>query len=104
MNRYTALMTCSLCIAGSAALAGCHSALTQAGRNVQLMKADPPNGCKEVGNVTGESVIVGGSGDDEDAKNELRNKAAEQGANYVRLEKMGAGTAEGTAFRCPSGT
>jgi hypothetical protein len=35
-------------------------------------------------------------------KNSLRNDAASQGANYVRLELLTSdGNAAGTAYRCP---
>jgi hypothetical protein len=97
--------TC-LSFVGTMILVGCATALpgysavalTPAGRNVQLMKADPPPGCAEVGPVRGE-----GDGA-EFSKNDARNKAAEAGANYVRMESVTAhaGWLTGTAYRCPN--
>jgi hypothetical protein len=68
-------------------------ALTSQGRSVQLMKADPPTGCKEVGSVSGETTEAS-----EGAKNDMRNKAAAIGANYVRIETHHTGT----AYACPN--
>jgi hypothetical protein len=78
--------------------AACYSApLTEAGKTVQLMKADPPSGCREVGSVSGR-------GDDDEIKIAMRNYAAKLGGNYVRMETMDPrlGTGSGTAFRCPT--
>jgi len=79
-------------------LCGCYTApLTEGGKGVQLMKSDPPAGCREVGSVAGR-------GDDEQRKVSLRNGAASKGGNYVRMETFDAATetATGTAFRCGS--
>lgn len=89
---------CGPVIAAAQVSAACYSApLTEGGKTVQLMKADPPPGCREVGSVSGR-------GDDEEVKIAMRNYAAQQGGNYVRIETMdlrlGRGT--GTAFRCPA--
>ena len=73
--------------------------LSQAGAQVKLMKADPPQGCTEVGGVSGYTV---GPDYQERNKNKLRNEAAEKRANYVRLEQNDSdGNAAGTAYRCP---
>ena len=90
-------------------MAGCLGnpiVLTAGGSAVQLMKADPPPGCAEVGPARGEFS----NGEDtaarlEDAKRDMRNKAADKGANYVRMEAilpLGQGVT-GTAYKCPEG-
>ena len=66
---------------------------------------DPPASCEEIGGVRGL-----GSGwaesPEENAKTEVRNNAAERGANVVRLETMtktpdyGHVTMTGTAHKC----
>jgi hypothetical protein len=77
----------------------CGGSLSEAGAQVKLMKADPPQGCAEVGGVSGYKV---GPNYQERLKNDLRNDAAAKGANYVRLETLTSdGNASGTAFRCP---
>lgn len=83
-----------------ASLAACGGgALTQAGAQVTLNKADPPKGCVEKGGVSGYTI---GPDYQERNKNKLRNEAAEKGANYVRLEQNDSdGNASGTAYACP---
>jgi hypothetical protein len=80
------------------AVGACGASLTQAGAQVKLMKADPAPECAELGGVSGRAL--GGDADDT-VKIKLRNEAGEKGANYVRLETLGAGTGSGTAYRCP---
>ncbi len=71
------------------------------------MKNDPPVACKEVGNVKGGFDGFGGGDADAGAKNAIRNKAAEMGANYVRMETAashyngGMVILNGTAYKCP---
>lgn len=85
--------------AGAGVLVGCGSELTQAGARVKLMKADPPPQCQEVRGVSAYQV---GPDYQDHLKNALRNEAAENGANYVRLETLTSdGNASGTAFACP---
>jgi hypothetical protein len=91
-----------LMVAGALVVSGCGSA-PEKKINVQLMKSDPPMGCQMVGDVQAK-------GDDmNEAKNELRLKADEQGGNYVRLDALdmsgGDAIAAGAAFKCqPSGS
>jgi hypothetical protein len=82
-------------------LFGCGASLSEAGRGVKVMKADPPQGCVEVGSVDGSAK---GPDHVERAKNAMRNEAAERGANYVRLETLNTedGEAAGTAYKCPA--
>lgn len=84
------------------ALPGCFSrpVLSPEGSNVQLMKGDPPSGCKDLGPTTGTSMRSAGSqelpADElEYAKVSLRNKAAQMGGNYVRMD---AGSTDGTTL------
>jgi len=83
---------------GSVACGG--GALTAAGARVQLMKADPPPSCAEVGSVSAHAI---GPNNLERTKNTLRNDAADEGATYVRLDTATSeGEMTGTAFRCPA--
>ena len=59
------------------------------------MKADPPAGCKELG------VVLGKHGDSDSQQAEMRNKAAEMGANYVRWDAVQFSGSSGTAYACP---
>jgi hypothetical protein len=86
-------------VCAASALAGCGVTLTDAGKGVQLMKSDPPGGCKEIGSLEGE-----GNTDVEAAKNDIRNKAAQKGANYVRMETIDGPYVTGTAYQCPPGS
>jgi hypothetical protein len=91
-----------LFVVGALVLSGCTVVLSAAGKNVQLMKDDPPRGCKEVGSVKG----VGINGALDEAKIDVRNNAAGMGANYVRWETLdqrgAAPVLTGTAYSCPS--
>lgn len=86
-------------------MSGCAAVqLTAAGKAVRMIVSDPPPGCEEVGGVSGFS---GGFHEDleEEAKAIMRNKAAQLGANVVRVEtsartKMGDVKMSGTAFKC----
>ncbi|MDB4960951.1 MAG: put [Myxococcales bacterium] len=84
--------------------AGCAVPLSEGGRNVQLMKSDPPAGCNEVGSVIGQANGFDSSAALERAKNDMRNKAATMGANYVRMETANTGEVMGTAYSCPERT
>ena len=86
-----------LMIAGALVISGCGST-PEKKINVQLMKNDPPMGCQMVGDVQAK-------GDDmNEAKQNLRLKADEQGGNYVRLDALnmsgGDAIAAGAAFNC----
>jgi uncharacterized protein YceK len=86
-----------LMVTGALVVSGCGST-SEKKINVQLMKSDPPMGCQMVGDVQAK-------GDDmNEAKNELRLKADEQGGNYVRLDALdmsgGDAIAAGAAFNC----
>ena len=97
--------------------AACSTAgLTSAGARVVASPNPPPAGCVEVKHLAGEGGgTFGGefiSNDDlvEYALNDLRNRAAEAGANYVQHDPptLGSGdgttttaTISGTAFTCP---
>lgn len=82
-------------------LTACGPALSEAGAGVKVMSADPPPNCTEIGHVSGSLARRDRA---ERAKNEMRNRAAEKGANYVRLEGVDSAygsSANGTAFKCP---
>lgn len=87
-----------LMVAGILVITGC-SSTPELKVNVLLMKDDPPQNCKMVGDVQAE-------GDDmNEAKRNLRINAVEQGGNYVRLDALdmssGDAIASGSAFNCP---
>jgi hypothetical protein len=76
-------------------------ALSTKGQQVNLMKADPPAGCQEIGSVHGKGNAVGRPVED-NSKIEIRNAAGDKGANYVRLETIdNFGEIAGTAYKCP---
>ena len=86
-----------LIVFGVLVISGCGST-PEKKIDVRLMKSDPPRGCQMVGDVQAE-------GDDmNEAKQNLRLKADEQGGNYVRLDALdmsgGDAIAAGAAFKC----
>lgn len=88
-----------------ASLSGCTATtLTAAGRGVSVEKADAKKECSEVGIISASSSNFVGE-TDANARNKLRNEAAERGANYVRLDtyaENGNGVRyTGTAYKCP---
>jgi len=113
------------CLVGALALVavlatGCKTAdLTPAGADVAASRNAPPPGCKPVGYLTGKGGgTFGGdliSNEDliEYALNDLRNQAAEVGANFVQHDPPGLGSGDGTttsvtitgtAYRCEDKT
>jgi len=101
----------------SALSAGCSTEdLSEEGARVVASRNAPPQGCQQLGFVVGHGGGTFGGGfisnDDliEYAMNDLRNRAAELGGNYVQYDTptLGDGdgttttaTVSGTAFRCP---
>ena len=83
------------------------SELSAAGSRVRTGKAPPHAGCRELGIVMG-SGGGGGWTDTESkmttAQNEIRNRAAELGGNFVAYDTTGSDingvTLTGHAFRC----
>ena len=68
---------------------GCgKEALTPAAQNVVVQKSDAPDGCTEVGFVTEFGSNFNGKEMHEVARTKLRNRAAEKGGNYLRLESV----------------
>ena len=110
-------LTIAFILLGVGLLSGCATAnftpqLSPEGAKVQVQKSDPPSGCQDLGIVTQRNL-------DRDPKvgqvwltpegirNGLKNKSAEKGANYVRLERAIVGQGgtlveeAGTAYKCP---
>jgi hypothetical protein len=89
-------------------LVGCTpTELTEGGQRVRIGKSDPVDGCVEIGTVYGSGEGAGYTSSEEkmtSAQNELRNRAAAQGANYVVMDAIGGDvhgmTISGRAFRC----
>jgi hypothetical protein len=110
---------CSECIALLLTLCACSGIqdkrveLNPNAAHVQLVTA-PPTGCASVGDVSGVARVEGDDGKAvQEARNDIRNKAAAIGATHVELQtnnsekKSGAWetsvqvTLAGVAYRCP---
>jgi hypothetical protein len=74
-------------------------------KDIQLVKTEPPSACKELSSLVGEAP--NGPGAESKAKANLREKAAQMGANYVLLDTTQISedpprtTINGTAYLCP---
>lgn len=67
-------------------IAGCATALTEPGSKVRLVQDQSDHDCTFVASVTGSNSMGNTTAHDaEGAMNQLRNKAAELGANAVRV-------------------
>ncbi len=68
--------------------------------NVKLMKGDPPDNCKEIGVA---SASAYGPDFETSMRNKLKNKGADMGGNYIRMESVDAvgNNLTGTVFSCP---
>jgi len=104
------------CTVFALALCGCSTpALSPSGAGVAVSRNPAPGTCSAVGYLVGEGGGTFGGGwipNDQlidYAMNDLRNKAADQGANYVQSDppQLGTGrgttttvTVTGTAYRC----
>lgn len=103
-------------------IAGCSSMeLTSEAQQVVLSPNNPPQGCKYVGSVTGNQgnfltgAFTSNANLEQGAMNDIKNKAAKLGANYVQLITNRAGvtgnqsggssqtnvTYTGNAYNCP---
>ena len=85
---------------------GCSPAATTAGGNVRVETADPPPSCEQISIISASASNT--ENDVASVREQLRERAAARGANYVRLDKQdGSSTIKeytGTAYKCPSGT
>jgi hypothetical protein len=114
MPKRTSL-ACLVLLASTTALACSTPALSPAASHVAVSRNPAPTACSPMGYLVGEGGGTFGGGwisNDqliEYAMNDLRNKAAEQGANYVQSDppQLGNGkgttttaTITGTAYRC----
>jgi len=84
-------------------LSGCAVALKPEAEKVKVMKSDPPSECKDLG------VLVSMMNYEGYNRNELRNRAADLGGNYLRIDSVLAEGGKsnrtqltGTAFKCPN--
>lgn len=84
---------------------GCSASAATAGGSVRIERAEPPESCEQISVITAYASNTGN--DDESVREKLRNQAATNGANYVRLDKLGGSSTlkeyTGTAFKCPAG-
>ena len=77
-------------------LTGCATALTESGSSVRLVQMQSDHNCEFVATVTGSNSMGNSTAHDaEGAMNQLRNKAANMGANAVRVISVST-TAETT--------
>jgi hypothetical protein len=115
LHRLSQVQSIFLLALGSTVAIACSTpALSPQGAHVAVARNPPPNGCDPVGYLVGEGGGTFGemiSNDQlvEYAMNDLRNKAAAKGANYVQSDPphfgQGKGTTTtatmtGTAYRC----
>ncbi|WP_394850834.1 DUF4156 domain-containing protein [Pendulispora brunnea] len=116
ISRLNTYRACIFLAASS--LAACAStALSPQGARVTVARSAPPPNCTEVAQLVGHgggSLIGSNISNDvliEYAQNDLRNKAAARGANYVQQDPPTLGQHEGTtttatisatAYRCPT--
>lgn len=86
-------------LCGTFLIVCCTAVLTEAGTKVKLMKAEPMPACTELSSIRATGYA------DDDTKTNLKNKAAEGGANSVRLETAGPIRSvfeiTGTSCKCP---
>lgn len=87
-------------------LISCTTQLTEKGKSVTIVPIEEKiNNCKNLGPVTGSNAMANTNAEDaEAALNEMRNKAAELGANTIFLTKtetsIMATTSVGIAYYC----
>jgi hypothetical protein len=92
----------TLLILCPAILSACAVAIKPGAEKIPVNKADPAPGCSELGTVKGSSS----RNDVESVKNEMRNKALDLGANYIRMDTLSgvpgytATVITGTAYKC----
>lgn len=77
-----------------------HPVLPEA-KDIQVRREDAKANCKSLGAIEGRSTSSKGNA--EEALEDLKKDAVRKGANYVKIETMGAqGTAiRGLAYFCP---
>ena len=68
--------------------------------DIKVSRDNPSDKCKNLGPIEGRSTKVNAK--PEDALEDLKEEAIRKGADYVRVETMGAqsATVRGTAFFC----
>lgn len=93
---------------GVLSMGGCLAQLNAAGAGVKLSKAEPITGCRELGIVHGSgggAAYTSSEDKMQSAQNDIRNRAAAMGGNYVVMDVMGGDisglTLSGRAFQCP---
>lgn len=68
--------------------------------DIKVTRDNPPDKCKNLGPIEGRSNKINAK--PEDALEDLKGEAIRKGADFVRIETMGAqsSTIRGTAFFC----
>lgn len=69
-------------------------------KDIEVSRAEPAKACENLGLVEGRTATTAGT--QEEALEDMKKDAVKKGANYVRMETIGAmGTSvRGTAFYC----
>lgn len=81
---------------------GCssHPVLPQT-KDIEVSRDEAGKDCREIGPVTGRVATL--TGTTEDALEDMKKEAVKMGANYVKMETLGAQgqSVRGTAYLCP---
>jgi hypothetical protein len=92
-------------VAASAALTACSNIAKMSDlpdkENVKVSREDADKDCKELGKVEGRSISTKPT--NEEVLKDLRQEAANKGANYVKVSQYSgtAGSVTGEAYLCP---
>jgi hypothetical protein len=88
-------------VAGLVFVVGCssHPVLPQT-KDIKVSRDNPSKSCQDLGLVEGRTLT--NSGSTEEALEDMKKDAVKKGANYIKMETMGAmGTSvRGTAYFC----
>ena len=95
----------NLALVGIISLAGCATQLTEQGQKVRIIDRQSDYECEFINTVTGSNAMGNTKAhDSQGAMNEIRNNAANLGANAIRLLNLdvtsAATTALGEALKC----
>jgi uncharacterized protein YbjQ (UPF0145 family) len=94
-----------LVVVAALTLGACATALTPRGNSVRIVDRQADHQCTFVGTVTGSNMMGNTMADDaQGALNEMRNKAAQMGANAIRVlnvdSRMAGTAASAEALNC----
>lgn len=76
-------------LAGFILLIGCSTALTQSGSDIRIVEEKEANSCEFLSTVSAFDTMGASTGhESQNALNEARNKAAQAGANAIKIVHM----------------